>query len=131
MKTKPIKNLHDLRYHQELLRLQLSNQEQELNNSWVYLKTNYKKMVWQEVNPFKGNSVLDTALGLLQPGLLPIITEVAKGATKGKPLNLKVLGSSAKFMVATLGIKWLRKWLDLKQEEADAAEEVGNEEIAQ
>lgn len=130
MKTKSIRTIDDLRYHQEVLRLQVEKKEQELNNSWLYLKSNYKKMVWQEVNPFKGNSILNTALDLIQPGLLPVITEVAKGSAKGKPINMKVLGSSAKFVVATLGIKWLRKWLDLKQEETEAENAATDEPAA-
>ncbi len=60
MKTKSIKTIQDLRHQQEVLRLQITTKEQELNDSWIYLKSNYKKMVWQEVNPFKGNSFLYT-----------------------------------------------------------------------
>jgi hypothetical protein len=129
MKTKPIKTITDLRHHQEVLRANIEKHETELNNSWLHLKTNYGRMVWKEINPFKGNKPLNMVLDLLQPGLLPVITEVIKGSTKGNPLNLKVVGSSLKFMVASLGIKWLRKWLELKQD-ADQEEVGENAETA-
>lgn len=117
MKTRPIRTIEDLRRQQDLLRSELTKHELELNSSWIYLKTNYKQLVWKEINPLKGNKILNVALDMLQPGLLPVIAEVAKGTAKGSPLNTKVLGSSLKFIVASIGIKWLRKWLDLKQEE--------------
>lgn len=129
MKTKPVKTIDDLRRHQDLLRMKLDKHEADLNNSWVYLKTNYKQLVWKEINPFKGNKILNVALDMLQPGLLPIISEVAKGSAKGSPVNTKVIGSSLKFVVASLGIKWLKKWLDLKQEKAEGeTPERGNEQ---
>lgn len=116
MKHKSIKTYSDLKHEQSLLRLQLQNKETQLLGSWVYLKSNYKKMVWKEVNPFKGSSILHAALNLVQPGLLPIIAEVAKGTVKGSPVNLKVVATTAKYAIASLGIKWLRKWLDNKEE---------------
>ncbi len=123
MKTKPIRTIDDLRRHQDLLRLKVEKHELELNSSWLYLKSNYRKMVWKEINPFKGNKALNIALDLIQPGLLPVITEVAKGATKGSPVNMKVVGSSLKYVVASLGIKWLKNWLELKQEKDDSADQ--------
>jgi hypothetical protein len=80
-------------------------------------------MIWEQINPFKHSSVLSTALGLLQPSLLPVITEVVKGTVKGSPINAKVIGSTIKYAIANLGIKWLRKWLDDKNE-------INSEEIA-
>ncbi len=77
-------------------------------------------MVWNEINPFKNSSVLSTAVGWLQPGLLPVVAEVVKGTAKGNPVNLKVLGSAAKYAVASIGIKWLRKWIEGNEEESNA-----------
>lgn len=122
MRTRRIRTIEDLRRHQDVLRSQVEKSELELNNSWLYIRTHYKQMVWKEVNPFKGNKVIDVALNMLQPGLLPVLTEVARGTAKGNPVNTKVLGSSLKFIVASVGIKWLKKWLDLKQEESTASE---------
>ncbi len=116
MKRRSIKTYSDLKHEQSLLRMQLQNKEAQLLDSWGYLKSNYKKMVWKEINPFKGSSILNTALNLIQPGLLPVIAEVAKGTVKGSPINMKVVGTTAKYAIASLGIKWLRKWLDSKDE---------------
>jgi hypothetical protein len=115
-KARPIRNLEDLRWKRQELRLQVEKHEQDLGESWKSLQANYRGMIWKEVNPFKGGKVLNMALDLIQPGLLPVIAEVAKGSVKGNPLNLKVLGSSLKYAAASFGIKWLRKWLDKKQE---------------
>jgi hypothetical protein len=117
MKSKPIKTLGDLRHHQQVLQMQVEQEAAKLNGSWVHLKANYKTMFWAGVNPFKNNGILNSALDLIKPGLLPVIAEVAKGSIKGQPLNAKVVGSAVKYTVASLGIKWLRKWLDSKQEE--------------
>ncbi len=117
MKKRNIQNLSDLRHEQSLLRMQLEAKEKQLAESWTYLKTNYKGMIWNDINPFKNSSVLSTALGWLQPGLLPVVAEVAKGTAKGNPVNLKVVGSAAKYAIASIGIKWLRKWIDSKETE--------------
>lgn len=124
MKSRQINNLSDLRLERERLKLQIAAKEEQLEGSWVYLKQNYKGMIWEQVNPFKNSSVLSTALGLLQPGLLPVITEVVKGTVKGSPINVRVIGSTIKYAIANLGIKWLRKWLDDKNE-------VNNEEVSE
>jgi hypothetical protein len=125
MKTKPIKTIDDLRRHQDLLKMKLESRAEQLSHSWTYARGNYKKLVWKEINPFKGNGALNIALDLIQPGLLPVIAEVAKGSVKGQPLNVKVLGSSLKYAAASLGIKWLRKWLEVKQD--DSHEEANNQ----
>ena len=124
MKSRQINNLSDLRLERERLKLQIAAKEEQLEGSWVYLKQHYKGMIWEQVNPFKNSSVLSTALGLLQPGLLPVITEVVKGTVKGSPINARVIGSTIKYAIANLGIKWLRKWLDDKNE-------VNNEEVSE
>lgn len=116
MKPKKINNLESLRYEQERLRLKLEYTEEQLNESWSYLKTNYKGMIWKQINPFKNSSLLNTVLDMVQPGLLPVLGEVVKGGIKGNPINLKVLGSSAKYAIATLGIKWLRRFIEKKEE---------------
>jgi len=131
MKPKKINNLESLRYEQERLRLKLEYTEEQLQESWSYLKTNYKGMIWKQINPFKNSSVLNTVLDLVQPGLLPVLGEVVKGGIKGNPINLKVLGSSAKYAIASLGIKWLRRFIDKKGEGNEANEqedEVNNPE---
>lgn len=115
MKRK-INNIYDLRLERERIKMQLTAKETELENSWTYLKHNYKGMIWEQLNPFKNSGVLSAAVGLLQPGLLPVVTEVVKGTAKGKPLNGKVIGSAVKYALANMGIKWLRKWLDEKEE---------------
>lgn len=125
MKPKKITNLQSLKLEQERLRMQLAFTEDQLGKSWSDLKQNYKGMIWKQINPFKNSSVLKVALDLVQPGLLPVIAEVIKGGVKGNPLNLKVLGTSAKYAAANIGIKWLRKLLDKKdhaQENSGAAD---------
>jgi hypothetical protein len=134
MKRRRVNNLSDLRLERERIRLQLEAKEEQLEGSWIYLKDNYRGMIWDQINPFKNSNVLSTALGFLQPGLLPVITEVAKGTLKGSPINAKVIGSTVKYAIANLGIKWLRKWLDDRAEAADetaAEDEVGKEESTQ
>jgi hypothetical protein len=123
MKNKSIKNLNDLRQYQEILKLKLDSSNNQLAQSWTYIKTNSFKLVWREINPFKGNKGVNMVLDLIQPGLLPVIAEVAKGSVKGNPLNLKVLGSTLKYAAAQFGIKWLRKLLDSKPEETVEQEE--------
>ncbi|MES2780961.1 MAG: hypothetical protein V4651_13800 [Bacteroidota bacterium] len=134
MKRRKINNLSDLRLEKERIRMQLEAKEEQLESSWVYLKHNYKGMIWEQLNPFKNSGLLNAALGLLQPGLLPVITEVVKGTIKGSPINGKVIGSTVKYAIANFGIKWLRKWLDdrneLEQEE-ELEEEIGKEESTQ
>jgi hypothetical protein len=125
MKPKKITNLESLRYEQEKLRMQLEHTEENLDKSWGYLKTNYRSMIWKQINPFKNSSILNTALNLVQPGLLPILGEVVKGGIKGNPINLKVLSSSAKYAIATLGIKWLRKFMEKKED--GAGEDTGKD----
>lgn len=122
MKRRQINNLSDLRLERERIRLQLEAKEEQLEGSWIYLKHNYRGMIWEQINPFKNSSMLSTALGFLQPGLLPVITEVVKGSVKGSPINAKVIGSTVKYAIANFGIKWLRKWLDDRTEAADEAE---------
>src|SRR6478609_9687479 len=117
MKKHKIQNLSDLKHEQSLIRMQIESKKKELGESWTYLKLNYKGMVWNEINPLKNSSLLSTAVGWLQPGLLPVITEVAKGTAKGSPINLKVVGSAAKYAIASIGIKWLRKWIENKEED--------------
>jgi hypothetical protein len=114
MKPKRIHNLQSLKYEQERLQMEIGRTQEELGESWGYLKENYKGMIWKQINPFKNSSVLNVALDLVQPGLLPVITELVKGGVKGNPVNLKVLSSSAKYAVATFGIKWLRKFIEKK-----------------
>ncbi len=130
MKRK-IQNLSDLRHEQELLRIQLQAKQSQLGESWTYLKHNYKGMIWNEINPFKGSSVLSAAIGLLQPGLLPVVTEVAKGTVKGSPINMKVLGSAAKYAIASMGIKWLRKWIESKEQEDLSETPLTDEELGE
>lgn len=130
MKRRQINNLSDLRLERERIRVQLEAKEEQLESSWIYLKQNYRGMIWEQLNPFKNVSWLSSALGLIQPGLLPVITEVVKGTVKGSPINAKVIGSTVKYAIANLGIKWLRKWLDDKaeaQEEEAQREEVKEE----
>ena len=132
MKPKQINNLTDLRLERVRLKIQLATKEDQLEDSWVYFKDNYKGMIWEQINPFKNSSLFSTALGLLQPSLLPVLTEVVKGTVKGSPINGKVIGSTIKFAIANLGIKWLRKWLDdkeeIKNESVDTFEEGTEEE---
>ncbi|MES2558234.1 MAG: hypothetical protein V4590_00730 [Bacteroidota bacterium] len=130
MKPRKIQNLSDLRVERERIRLQLEAKEEQLENSWIYLKHNYRGMIWEQLNPFRNSAWLGTALGLIQPGLLPVITEVIKGTAKGSPINAKVIGSTVKYAIANLGIKWLRKWIDEKNktEEGTNGEE-GEEEV--
>jgi hypothetical protein len=123
MKPRKINNLTDLRLERERLKLQLAAKEDQLEDSWVYLKHNYKGMIWDQLNPFKNSGVLSTALGFLQPGLLPVLTEVVKGTVKGSPINGKVIGSAVKYAIANFGIKWLRKWLDDKNEQPEGEED--------
>lgn len=122
MKPKKINNLQSLKLEQERLRMQLAFTEDQLGISWSDLKQNYKGMIWKQINPFKNSSVLKIALDLVQPGLLPVITEVVKGGIKGNPLNLKVLGTSAKYAAANIGIKWLRKLLDKRDNAPEDSE---------
>ena len=93
MKRRQINNLSDLRLERERIKMQLVAKEDQLEGSWMYLKHNYKGMIWEQLNPFKDSGLLSTALGLLQPGLLPVLTEVVKGTVKGSPINGKVIGS--------------------------------------
>jgi hypothetical protein len=127
MKRK-INNLYELRLERERIKMQLAAKETELENSWIYLKHNYKGMIWDQLNPFKNSGILSAAIGLLQPGLLPVVTEVVKGTAKGNPLNGKVIGSAVKYALASWGIKWLRKWLDDKQENEEQPEDDQNPE---
>lgn len=123
-----INNLYDLRLERERIKMQLTAKEAELENSWVYLKHNYKGMIWEQINPFKNSGILSAAIGLLQPGLLPVVAEVVKGTAKGTPINGKVITSAVKYALANLGIKWLRKWLDDKQENEEQPEDNLNPE---
>ncbi len=115
MKTSRIRNVKELRAEKELIKYKLEVKEVQLDNSWTYLKQHYKSMVWSEINPFKNNNAFKVALGLIQPGLLPVLAELAKGTASGKPLNLKVISTTVKYALASLGIKWLNKWLDAKE----------------
>lgn len=110
-KNRKINTLADLRLEKERIKIQLATKEDQLEESWGFLKQNYKGMIWQQINPFKNSNILSSVLGLLQPGLIPVITEVLKGTAKGSPVNAKVVGSAIKYAAANFGIKWLRKWL--------------------
>jgi len=122
-----IKSLSDLKHEQALLKIELRLKEEQVANSWVYFKQNYRTMLWREINPLKNTDILSSALGFLQPGLLPVIAEVVKGTAKGKPINLNVLGSTAKYAIASLGIKWLRKWIENKTDENVVADTIVSE----
>lgn len=118
-----IKNASDLKHHQALLRMQVSAKEEELNSSWKYLRGNYRTLVWREINPLRNSNALSALVGMLQPGLLPLVSELTKGTFKGKPLNLKVLVEAVKFAIASFGIKWLRKLIESKDEEQPEEQE--------
>lgn len=118
-----IKTLYDLQLHKAKLTMELAQQETQLETKWSYIRVHFKSLIWQQVNPFKNKQVAVSLLSALEPGLLPVIADIAVGAGKGKPLNGKVLLSSVKYILATLGIKWLKK---LIQNEPDQEQDLAN-----
>jgi hypothetical protein len=126
MKSKTIQNINDLKYHKQLLEVQLKHKEQELGHSLQYFRKHYKSMIWREINPLRNNNVLDEALHLITPGLIPVVVDLVKNNSEGKPFSVKQLSSSFKYAIASLGIKWLRKWLraeDIKPNEDESLNE--------
>lgn len=92
--------------------MELAQHEKQLGHRWGFLRMHFRSLVWQQVNPFKNTKVATGLLSALEPGLLPVIADIAIGVGKGKPLNGKVFLSSIKYLIATLGIKWLKKIIE-------------------
>ncbi|MCU0440940.1 MAG: hypothetical protein MUE96_00945 [Bacteroidia bacterium] len=104
--------MNDLQLYKMRLNMELAQHEKQLEQRWIFLRSHFRTLVWHQVNPFKNKKVATGLLNALEPGLLPVVAELAIGVGKGKPLNGKVLLSSLKYLIATLGIKWLKKMIE-------------------
>jgi hypothetical protein len=115
MRSTKIRDVKELRIERELLEFQLAEKEVQLAESWDYLRQHYKSILWSEINPLKNNRAVKVALGLVQPVLLPVLSELLKGTTKGKAFSRTEIWRTAKFALASLGVKWLSDWLDSRE----------------
>lgn len=66
---KPIKvtDLETLQLEKERIQLLLEVKEAELKTSGQYIRNNTRKILWAYLNPFKGNSLLETAGEVITP----------------------------------------------------------------
>lgn len=66
---KPIKvtDMETLQLEKERIQLLLEVKEAELKASGQYIRNNTRKVLWSYLNPFKGNSILETAGEVITP----------------------------------------------------------------
>ena len=100
-----------------ILNFQIKQAEANLETNWLYIKQNYKEMIWQQINPFKNSNLVSKIISAIEPSLIPVIASIAIGATKGKPINLKTMVVALKYAVGKMGLKWLEKWVQPAEKE--------------
>ena len=107
MKLNKIDNLQSLLEEKQRLTGLVKLQEQELNERVLFFQSNYKSIIWENINPFKGDTTLSQIAGLLISDVLPTVIGVgiqsptaallSKGVRfaliKGGALLLKKFGS--------------------------------------
>lgn len=116
---KKVKTIHDLRLYKVQLKAKLTQSEQSLTYDWNYLRANAKKLIWRQINPFKDNTFIDGIISALQPALMPLAIDLTTSNDDGKSNFKKVLLPVIKYILGTLGLKWLRSFVQSKNMEEE------------
>jgi hypothetical protein len=110
--------IHDLKSllaEKERLRVSLQITEQQLIDRTAYLQNNYKSIIWESINPFKGKSAVSQIANLIINEVLPIIFS-------GQSIENKIEGKEVVFDLLKKGIGFVKK-IGKKKKKAKKSEE--------
>ena len=92
MQQNKIHNLNTLLEEKHRLSLALIREEKDIKNQVSFFQTNYKNIIWEKINPFKGKESLNQIAGLLFADILPSViggsNQSSTGIFLGKGLRL-------------------------------------------
>ena len=105
MKQNKIHNLNTLLEEKYRLSLAVIREEQDIKNQVNFFQTNYKNIIWEKINPFKGKESLNQIAGLLFSDILPAViaggTQSSTGMLLGKGVRL-VMEKGSDFLLKKL-----------------------------
>ncbi len=112
MTQNKIHNLKSLLEEKERLKIAVKVKEQQLINHKEFLQSNYKSIIWEKINPFKGES----SLGLILSSVLPAVIGVAA------PSPISKLLEKGLSLAIEKGSDFLRKKFEKRKEKKKAKE---------
>ncbi len=107
MKQNKINHLQNLLTEKSRLQSVIQTQETELKNSVEYFQSNYKSIVWEHINPFKGNVTANGIINFLGSDVLPLVTGV--GEKKEASTISKLLAKGIRYALLTAGVSLVKK----------------------
>lgn len=104
---KPIKivDIETLNLEKERVQLLLEAKQKDLAETGSYIRANSRKIIWAQLNPFKGNTLVETAGEVVSP-----LIQTATGGTL-KDMAVQLL----KDVVLTYGVDAAQKFLKKKK----------------
>jgi hypothetical protein len=90
----PINNLESLKREKDRLHLLIEQKQSVLESRYQFFKTNYKSLLWREVNPFKGKEeTIGQIIQIAKTIILPAISGGGKDsiADVGSMLAMKLV----------------------------------------
>lgn len=110
---KPIKivDLETLHLEKERVQLLLEAKQQDLSETGAYIRANSRKILWAQINPFKGNTLIETAGEVVSP----LIQTATGGTVKDTLIQL------LKEVVLNYGVDAAQKFLKKKKKRKKAA----------
>lgn len=112
---KPIKivDIETLHLEKERVQLLLEAKQKELEETGAYIRAHSRKILWAQINPFKGNTLIETAGEVVTP-----LLQTATGS------NVKEgLVQLLKEVVLTYGVDAAQKFLKKKKKRKKAVKE--------
>jgi hypothetical protein len=107
MKQNKINHLQNLLIEKSRLQSVIKTQETELKNGVEYFQSNYKSIVWERINPFKGNVTANGIVNFLATDVLPLVTGI--GGKKEASTISKLLAKGIRYALLTAGIGLVKK----------------------
>ena len=95
MKPNKIYNLRSLLEEKKRLMDAVKFQEQELSDRVGFFQSNYKSIIWESINPFKGEAMLNQVANLLIGEVLPAAIGVGTKSSAGMLLSKCVMKGAA------------------------------------
>ena len=107
MKQNNINNLQNLLAEKSRLQAVVKTQEMELKNSVGYFQSNYKSIIWERINPFKGNVTANGIIDFLASDVLPLVTGI--GGKKEASIISKLLSKGIRYTLLKAGVNLIGK----------------------